>query len=88
MIASPYSVYNVVVVFFHFLSIGGCSLTAESSKVLILYLASERFYKIFNMLCPGYGFSIFKPSKMLTFCYTMYVCISVCIVIWLLSIGG
>ena len=38
----------------------GCSLTAESSKVLILYLASERFYKIFNMPCPGYGSSIFK----------------------------
>ena len=40
--------------------IEGCSLTAESSKVLILYLASERFYEIFNMPCPGYGSSIFK----------------------------
>ena len=34
---------------YHFLSIEGCSLTAESSIVLTFCIASERFYKF--LLC-------------------------------------
>lgn len=36
-----------LIFFFSFLSIDGCCLTAESSKVF-LYIASERFYKSKN----------------------------------------